>query len=50
MVIAPIVSGIVTAVAGKAVVWEAVKAASEHAKSTVLLVSEETPDPLPTAW
>lgn len=49
IVIAPIVSGMCTAF-GAAALWEAVNAASVHAKSTVLLVKDDMPDPLPTPW
>ncbi len=48
-VMAPMVSGMCTAF-GAAVLWDEVNAASEQAKSTVLLVNEETPWPLPTPW
>ncbi len=48
-VIAPIVSGMCNAL-GAASLCEAVNGASEHAKSTVLLVKDWTPCPLPTPW
>ena len=48
-VIAPIDS-IMWSVLGAACLWESVRGASEHAKSTVFVVSDWTPCPLPTDW